>query len=112
MVSVASLLNPDPPRAPTPETRHVPGSPLRLALSSPTDEPAPRREVTGTTEMARDSQTSGRPRPKGVVNFPPFEDVDEATMHEIRRFRIDSFGPIRASSVRIPYNSGKKEFTQ
>ncbi|KAK0645656.1 hypothetical protein B0T16DRAFT_457665 [Cercophora newfieldiana] len=112
MVSVASLLNPDPPRAPIPETRQALGSPVLLTISSPTDEAVQTTEATDIAEMARDHQMPGRSRSKGAVNFPPFEDVDEHSVREVRRFQVHSFGSIRGTCRRIPYNSGKKEFTQ
>ncbi|KAK0627517.1 transcription regulator HTH, apses-type DNA-binding domain-containing protein, partial [Immersiella caudata] len=112
MVSVASLLNPDPPRAPIPEPRQALGSPVRLTISSPSDRPIPTTEAVNTTEMTGDPQMAGRSRSKGAINFPPFEEVDENSLREIRRFQVHNFGSIRETCRRIPYNSGKKDFSQ
>lgn len=48
---------------------------------------------------------------RGPIRYPPFEDVDEDALAEIRRFQISPFGTIQQSSLHIPYNSGKKDFT-
>jgi len=63
--------------------------------------------------MARDPKSSARLRAKGVVNFHPFEHgLSEASVAEIRRFQVNHFGSIYQNCRRIPYNSGKKSFSQ
>ncbi|KAK0744144.1 transcription regulator HTH, apses-type DNA-binding domain-containing protein, partial [Schizothecium vesticola] len=63
--------------------------------------------------MARDAQGSLKARASGQVRFPPFEDLDEASLREVRRFQVRPFPSlIRDNARRIPYNSGKKDFSQ
>jgi len=63
--------------------------------------------------MARDVQGSLKARACGQVRFPPFEDLDEASLREVRRFQVRPFPSlIRDNARRIPYNSGKKDFSQ
>jgi hypothetical protein len=45
-----------------------------------------------------------------VVNFPPYEALDEVSLREVRRFSVYPLGAIQETSERIPYNSGKKDF--
>ncbi|KAL7921145.1 transcription regulator HTH, apses-type DNA-binding domain-containing protein [Trichoderma austrokoningii] len=54
------------------------------------------------------SMTSAKPR--GPINFAPFEEIDEASYQEMRRFCVDPPGKIRHSYQHIPYNSSKKDF--
>lgn len=60
--------------------------------------------------MARDSKLN-KSRAKGVVNFPPFEDLDEASLCEVRKFRVTPLGTIKDHRRHIPYNSGKRSFS-
>lgn len=109
MVSVADLLNPEPPRAPLPSSRPVPTPPSRRILSF-ADDAIP---VTPSNELPRMTENAKRPakgRVKGVVNFPPFEALEEASLAQVRRFKVDPFGSIQDTCRRIPYNSGKKDF--
>lgn len=61
--------------------------------------------------MAKD--TSGglvKSKAKGTVNFPPFENLDDASMREVKRYQIYPLGSIQEYCRHIPYNSGKKDF--
>ncbi len=49
-------------------------------------------------------------RPKGAVNFYPHERLDEASLRQIRKFRVHPLGNIQDHARHIPYNSGKKDF--
>ncbi|GKT92978.1 APSES transcription factor Xbp1 [Colletotrichum tofieldiae] len=49
-------------------------------------------------------------KPRGVIKYYPFENVDEMTRREVHRFRVTPFGRIQESCAHIPYNSGKKDF--
>lgn len=60
--------------------------------------------------MLESTNVASRPKAKAAVNFPPFEDLDEASVREVQRFQIHPFGSIQETSERIPYNSGKKDF--
>ncbi|KAK4157352.1 hypothetical protein C8A00DRAFT_29780 [Chaetomidium leptoderma] len=56
------------------------------------------------------TKTPPRGKAKGVINFPPFEVLDEASHREVRRFQVHPLGSIQDTCERIPYNSGKKDF--
>ncbi|KAI0117275.1 hypothetical protein F4814DRAFT_281892 [Daldinia grandis] len=112
MLSLASLLNPAPPGPPI---NRFPPSPA--SSSSPTaslpDEPGlldqhrmAKQKIPKTAALLPTS------RPKGTVNFPPFENLDEASLRQVRQFRVRFFGNIQDHSRHIPYNSGKKDFFQ
>ncbi|KAK0714855.1 hypothetical protein B0H67DRAFT_644675 [Lasiosphaeris hirsuta] len=111
MLSLASLLNPDPSRAPLPTSRPALDPPVPQAISL-AYESAQTTEDIGRSNMAKESKGLGKSRARGVVNFYPFEDLDEASLQQIRKFRVQPFGSILESSRRIPYNSGKKDFYQ
>ncbi|OLN97305.1 Transcriptional repressor XBP1 [Colletotrichum chlorophyti] len=49
-------------------------------------------------------------KPRGVIKYFPFENVDDAARREVLRFRVVPFGRIQESCAHIPYNSGKKDF--
>ncbi|GAB1316636.1 Transcriptional repressor XBP1 [Madurella fahalii] len=109
MVSVADLLNPEPPRAPLPSFRPVPTSPPRRILSF-ADDPVPVTPSSRSLKMAEDAKRCAKGRVKGDVNFPPFETLDDASLAQVRRFKVEPFGSIQDTCRRIPYNSGKKDF--
>jgi hypothetical protein len=50
------------------------------------------------------------PKTKGDVKYPPFENLDECSLAEVRRFQVNPFGHIQDTCRHIPYNSGKKDF--
>ncbi|KAI0022530.1 hypothetical protein F4780DRAFT_179047 [Xylariomycetidae sp. FL0641] len=110
MLSLASLLNPAPPGA---SMNRFPPSP---AASSPTtslpddsgfsDRPA----VTKHAKMPKDAVVFTKSKPKGQVNYMPFEKLDEASLREVRKFQVFPFGKIQEYCRHIPYNSGKKDF--
>jgi hypothetical protein len=60
--------------------------------------------------MAENTKSPPRYKVRGVINFPPFEDLDEASLREVRRFQVRPFGSIQTTCERIPYNSNKKDF--
>lgn len=114
MISLSSLLNPVPSEAPDqhPHPRSHP---------SPTHSPSTSYSETETVSSvdrpvfsrirARDSGRITKPaRPRGLITYRPFEDLDEAAMREVSRFQVIPFGRIRDSCAHIPYNSGKKDF--
>ncbi|KAI5866664.1 hypothetical protein GGS23DRAFT_615213 [Durotheca rogersii] len=61
-------------------------------------------------KIPKDLARLPKSRPKGDVNFHPFERLDEASLRQVRKFRIHPFGNIQDYSRHIPYNSGKKDF--
>lgn len=109
MVSVADLLNPEPPRAPLPSSRPIPASPSRRIVSF-ADDPAPVRPSIESLKMTNHAKLSAGNKVKGAVNFPPFEALDEASLALVRKFRVQPFGSIQDTCRLIPYNSGKKDF--
>lgn len=60
--------------------------------------------------MVKDSGGFVKSKAKGIVNFPPFESLDEHSLREIRRHQIYPWGKIQEYCRHIPYNSGKKDF--
>lgn len=60
--------------------------------------------------MAKDTVGFVKSRAKGTVNYPPFEDLDDTSLREIRHYQIYPFGRIQEFCRHIPYNSGKKKF--
>ncbi|KAM0328111.1 hypothetical protein ACHAQA_005514 [Verticillium albo-atrum] len=49
-------------------------------------------------------------KPRGPVNYWPFEDVDDVARREVEKFQVTPFGQIHNCCAHIPYNSGKKDF--
>ncbi|KAI3328334.1 hypothetical protein F4824DRAFT_506683 [Ustulina deusta] len=110
MLSLSSLLNPAPPG---PSNRN--GFPLSPELSSPTDSCAeesafPDRSAIPKHKMPKDAAVFTKGKPKGAVNFQPYENLDEVSLHQTRIFQVYPLGKIREYSRHIPYNSGKKDF--
>lgn len=60
--------------------------------------------------MVKDSGGFVKAKAKGIVNFPPFESLDDHSLREIRRYQIYPWGKIQEYCRHIPYNSGKKDF--
>ncbi|GJC96855.1 APSES transcription factor Xbp1 [Colletotrichum higginsianum IMI 349063] len=61
-------------------------------------------------KMSKDPAPMSKYKPRGVIKYFPFENVDDATRREVHRFRVTPFGRIQESCAHIPYNSGKKDF--
>ncbi|KAH9909131.1 hypothetical protein F4778DRAFT_793146 [Xylariomycetidae sp. FL2044] len=109
MLSLASLLNPAPPG---PSVNRFPPSP---ASSSPTTSFADEsafldRPIMPKHKMPKDAAVFTKSKPKGVVNFRPFERLDEASLRMVRQFHVYPIGKIQECCRHIPYNSGKKDF--
>jgi len=68
------------------------------------------RHFLAKRKMAKEPPGLAKSRAKGVINFRPFEDLDEVALREVRRFQIYPFGSIQDNCKHIPYNSGKKDF--
>lgn len=60
--------------------------------------------------MAKESGGFVKSKAKGIVNFPPFENLDEGSLREIKRYQVYPYGKIQEYCRHIPYNSGKKDF--
>ncbi|POS80656.1 hypothetical protein DHEL01_v200942 [Diaporthe helianthi] len=65
---------------------------------------------TKPTKMAKESGGLVKSKAKGLVNYPPFENLDEASLREIKRYQVFPYGKIQDYCRHIPYNSGKKDF--
>lgn len=112
MLSLSNLLNPAPSGS-IPLQRFSPTPAMPSPATSHTDELAPAppdRPLLSEFKMTRDSLGPSKTKPRGVVNFYPFENVDGDALREIRRFQVAPFGQILHSCLHIPYNSGKKDF--
>ena len=69
------------------------------------------RHFLAKRKMAKEpSSALIKSRAKGVVNFRPFEELDEASLREVRKYHVYPFGGIESNCKHIPYNSGKKDF--
>ncbi|KAK9422433.1 hypothetical protein SUNI508_04789 [Seiridium unicorne] len=110
MLSVASLLNPAPSG---PSVHRFPPSPASSAspTTSCADEPTffDRPEMP-KNKMAKDAAVFTKGKAKGVVNFYPFERLDDASIRETRKYQVFPLGKIQEYCRHIPYNSGKKDF--
>ena len=105
MVPVASLLNP------------MPSSSERFGdYSSPTlKDPKPSSPSLARPKkqkMSKAAATFVKGKPKGEVNYTPYEIQDEATAREHIKFEVQPIGRIGEYPKRIPYNSEKKTFQQ
>lgn len=62
--------------------------------------------------MSKAAATFVKGKPKGEVNYPPYEVQDDATAAEHEKFEVQPIGHIGEYPKRIPYNSEKKTFQQ
>lgn len=62
------------------------------------------------TKMSKDCALFVKGKPKGDVNFPPFDRLDEEGLRDMERFKISPLGAIWNYARHIPYNSEKKIF--
>lgn len=106
MVPVSSLLNPSPPSSDylndSGEASSRSHTPAYTTLSSP-----PKKQ-----KMSKAAATFVKGKPKGEVNFPPFEVQDQTTAMEHQNYEVQPIGQISDYPKRIPYNSDKKTFQQ
>ncbi|POS85095.1 hypothetical protein EPUL_002058 [Erysiphe pulchra] len=107
MFSVASLLNPV--KSEQNEMSSLPSkSSSRVRKSSPTKlSTTAKKQVPKKYEMI-----IPKPTFYGDIRYPPFEELDEQIMQDIRRFQVNSLGMIKDQSRHIPYNSGKNNFLE
>ncbi|RYP79603.1 hypothetical protein DL769_002842 [Monosporascus sp. CRB-8-3] len=110
MLSLSSLLNPAPPGPPI---NRFPPSPASSspATSFADDSSFLDRRIMPKHKMPKDAAVfNTKSRPKGVVNFAPYERLDEASLRQVRKFQVFPLGRIQEYCRHIPYNSGKKDF--
>ncbi|RKU42153.1 hypothetical protein DL546_000041 [Coniochaeta pulveracea] len=115
MVSLAALLNPagsEPPDSlPQYYTTPRSSSPgLSYSEGSPFLPNRYRQQRFEKQKMGKDHAGHSKSKAKGAVNFPPFEDLDDKSLREIRRYDVRPFGSIQTNCRHIPYNSEKKDF--
>ncbi|OIW31621.1 hypothetical protein CONLIGDRAFT_233262 [Coniochaeta ligniaria NRRL 30616] len=111
MISLASLLNPLPPGpAAGSHLRSPPGSSSPEFTFLGSSSVPTRPPMNESQKMPKDIPGFSKSKVKGTVKFYPFEDLDEESLREVRRFRVTPFGSIRNNCRHIPYNSGKKDF--
>ncbi|KAI4603126.1 hypothetical protein KJ359_005918 [Pestalotiopsis sp. 9143b] len=60
--------------------------------------------------MPKDAAVFTKAKPKGIINFRPFEQLDESSMREVQKYQVFPLGSIQEYCRHIPYNSGKKDF--
>ena len=102
MVSVASLLNPSPsPSECNSMSSSASRSPSPFSLSL-----LPSKK----SKVSKGAATFIKGKPKGEVNYPPFEKHDNITAAEYHKFDVKPVGRISEYPKRIPYNSEKKSF--
>ncbi|KAF8857886.1 hypothetical protein BDZ45DRAFT_690509 [Acephala macrosclerotiorum] len=112
MLSVASLLN---PVKPEPRGTRLPSSPSSSLYNSSSTHGSPQLSTQSSfkkQKMTKDGAIFAKGKIKGEVNFPPFERLDEETMHEVQKFQVYPLGKIQDYSRHIPYNSEKKSFLE
>ena len=107
MVSVASLLNP----LPFSYERELSKTPVQMTSQQ---DPS-RLQLAGKVRMSKSVATLVKGKPKGEVNYPPYEsqgdaDADIAAAYE--EFEVQPIGHIIDYPKRIPYNSEKRSFQQ
>ncbi|KAI2635453.1 hypothetical protein GGS21DRAFT_543255 [Xylaria nigripes] len=111
MLSLSSLLN---PASPGPSNgNRFPPSPTS---SSPTDSCGEdsllltNRPTMPKNKLPKDAAVFTKSKPKGDINFRPYEHLDEISLRLTYRFNVYPLGKIQEYSRHIPYNSGKKDF--
>jgi hypothetical protein len=112
MLSLKELLNPV-----QPEPRSIRDTPNSCPPSRPG---SPVRNNTTRfaqvevkkPKMTKDGAIFTKGKIKGVVNFPPFQDLDAKAMCEVQMYQIHPFGEIEDYPRHIPYNSEKKSFLE
>ncbi|KAB5572737.1 hypothetical protein GE09DRAFT_1283046 [Coniochaeta sp. 2T2.1] len=113
MLSLASILNPEPPRQAAGSHFYSPPgstSPEFPSFLGRSPLAVKRPVVENHNRMPKDHPGMSKSKVKGTVKFYPFEDLDEDSLREVRRFRVTPFEGIHTNCRHIPYNSGKKDF--
>ena len=105
MVTVASLLNPMP--SSSERFRDYPSPTFKDPKQLSPSLAPPKKQ-----KMSKAATTFVKGKPKGDVNYPPFEIQDEVTAAEHLKFDVQPVGRIKEYPKRIPYNSEKKTFQQ
>ncbi|XDG06726.1 hypothetical protein ABKA04_006341 [Annulohypoxylon sp. FPYF3050] len=110
MLSLASLLNPAPPGPPINRFPPSPASSSSPTTSLPDESGLLDEPIMVKQKIPKSAATLPTSRPKGIINFPPHQRLDEASLRQVQRFQVHPFGNIQDHSRHIPYNSTKKDF--
>ncbi|KPM36429.1 hypothetical protein AK830_g10157 [Neonectria ditissima] len=116
MLSLRTLLNPAPPGRETGPSFQPSPTPSSPAFSNVTDNSALGMDrpimppIRLGMDRSMDRSNMAKSKLRGPIKYPPFENLTEESLSEIRRFQIMNFGYIKQSCAHIPYNSGKKDF--
>lgn len=62
--------------------------------------------------MSKDRSIFQKGTIKGELNYPPFEDLDDEALNEIKKYDVYPIGEIQEYCCHIPYNSEKKSFLE
>ncbi|KLU81778.1 hypothetical protein MAPG_00859, partial [Magnaporthiopsis poae ATCC 64411] len=119
MLPLASLMNPDGAVESDPTIRLRPSA-MSSTPATPYSDifPSPLSPDQGPYSHGPPSPPQTAPREvyfhkgqtKGPVNYPPHENLDDHSLAEVRKFRVEPFGAIRETCRHVPYNSNKKDF--
>ncbi|KAH6895424.1 hypothetical protein B0T10DRAFT_215968 [Thelonectria olida] len=104
MFSIETILNPAPSGREASQAFKSSPSPAFSPLPVMNCPPMPPMRTT------KEPSNLAKSKLRGPMKYPPFENIGEQALYEIRRFRIVSFGRIHQTCSHIPYNSGKKDF--
>ncbi|KAI1209884.1 uncharacterized protein F4807DRAFT_460177 [Annulohypoxylon truncatum] len=110
MLSLASLLNPAPPGPPINRFPPSPASSSSPTASLPDESGLLDEPIMAKQRIPKGTATLPTCRPKGIINFPPYQRLDETSLRQVRKFQVHPFGNIQDHSRHIPYNSTKKDF--
>jgi hypothetical protein len=109
MISVKSLLNPSAAEPRDTQPQSTPSSPYQPASVSYSG-PVSSKALTLRLKMSKEARDPCDTKINGIVNFPPFEDLDEIILEEVRKYGVHQLGQIATRPRHIPYSSEKKNF--
>lgn len=113
MVSVASLLNPLPTDLGTIRRFASPCSDRYASAGYYTPPPeSPLPLSNKKPKMVKDAAIFAKGKVKGEVRYPSFQDIDDDSLREMKKFHIFPLGKIEEFPRHIPYNSDKKRFLE
>ncbi|KAG5933499.1 hypothetical protein E4U60_004431 [Claviceps pazoutovae] len=109
MLSIAALLNPLEPGGNNTD-QSLPGPSQHRFRISLHNSRSRCSEERPSLDGKRKEATSAAAA-QGSVNFPPFENVNDEVVREIKRYGVPQFGSIHETREHIPYNSSKRDFS-
>ena len=112
MLPLQHLLNPSvsPPETPSgsQKTSHIGASHSNIDTIHSTTT-TPKHADSDASKRPEDSTILAKCRPRGPINFPPFEDVDDTALQQLSKFKVTPLGKIHQEFHHIPYSSSKKD---